>query len=156
MSPKIVGIGIAALILSAVFFFVSFAYNFRFFYHSKPSDLAGFSFTVLFLMFYAIAICFLKQIKMISLVLLILSCFSVILVVIMWATHFNGTNPVIAVLTFLVVLIMTPFYGISFWFGAGNLPSWLFLSVLSGIVLFLLLLKFGAFFKNRRCRYEKT
>ena len=66
MSQKVVGIGIAALILSAVFFFVSFAYNFTFFYHSKPSDLAGFSFTVLFLMFYAIAICFLKQIKMIS------------------------------------------------------------------------------------------
>ena len=156
MNKKIMIKGISALMLSIIFYFISAINNFIFFYHSQPSDLMGLFLTLLFLIFYIFAIYYSKQIKTAQWILLILSIFSIISIVLIWVAYFNGTNPIVAILTFIVVIVITPFYGISFWFGTESMRSLPFLIILSCIVILLLLLKLNIFFKNRRHKYEKT
>lgn len=154
MNKKIMIKGISALMLSIIFYFISAINNFIFFYHSQPSDLMGLFLTLLFLIFYIFAIYYSKQIRTAQWILLILSIFSIISIVLIWVAYFNGTNPIVAILTFIVVIVVTPFYGISFWF--GTMRSLPFLIILSCIVILLLLLKLNIFLKNRRHKYVKT
>lgn len=156
MNKKIMIKGITVLILSVIFYFISAINNFIFFYHSQSSDLMGLFLTLLFLIFYIFAIYHSKQIKTAQWILLILSIFSIVSIILMWVAYFNGINPAVAILTFIVVIVISPFYGISFWFGTENVRSLPFLIVLSSIVILLLILKLNIFLKNRRHKYEKT
>ena len=144
---------VAVLVLTARFCLFSYLHHFLPFYHSRPSDLPGLVFTILFFAFYILSIVCLKQIKAARWLFLGLSFLSVVSAAAMWSIYFIGTNPAAAVLTFLVVIVITPFYGLTFCFGSEGLLSLPFLTVLSVMVVLLLLLKLFLFTHSKKDKF---